>query len=338
MKKCFIAFDEVASLENLAQAWQEFIKGKRNKKDVQVFALNLADEFVDLHDCLMDGSYEHGPYAHFRINDPKPRDIHKAAVRDRLLHHAIHRKLYPYFVEHFVRDSFSCQTGKGLHRAINRFRDMGRKVSKNSSHGCWVLKCDIRKFFASVDHAVLIGILRKSIKDEKLVNLLKCVIMSFEAVPGKGIPLGNLTSQLFSNVYMNVFDQFVKRRLEARYYVRYADDFVFLSDRRDVLEQTLPKLVDFLHERLKLTMHPDKISIKTFASGIDFLGWIHFPRHRVPRAKTKKRALKRNRLELRVEILHSYLGIFFHGNAHEVQKQLKNDYWLFADLQDVDEI
>jgi len=115
MKKVFqISFEEVASLENLCEAWQEFIRGKRKKKDVQAFQQNLGDELVGLHQDLMNGAYQHGAYKYFRINDPKPREIHKATVRDRLLHHAIHRKLYPFFAKTFIADSFSCQKGKGL--------------------------------------------------------------------------------------------------------------------------------------------------------------------------------------------------------------------------------
>jgi retron-type reverse transcriptase len=324
-----MTFEEVASMENLCEAWQEFIRGKRKKKDVQEFMLRLGDELVELHADLADGTYVHGPYKHFSINDPKPRNIHKATVRDRLLHHAIHRKLFPYFAARFISDSFSCQNGKGVHCAINRFRHMARKAGKNNTRTCWILKCDIRKFFASIDHDILLGILRTSMEDVRLVALLERVIRSFEASPGKGIPLGNLTSQLFANVYMDVFDQFVKQRLKVGWYIRYADDFVLFADRREELVEALPRLDRFLLERLKLSMHPDKVFLKTLSSGIDFLGWVHFSHHRVPRTKTKRRALKENRLILKNETLQSYLGMFSHGDAHEVRIRLLNDYWFY---------
>src|SRR3989338_8820312 len=156
MKQCEIIFEEIVSLENLCAAWQEFILGKRKKKDVQEFQLHLGDEILALHESLVRVTYQHGHYHQFAINDPKPRVIHKAMVRDRLLHHAIHRKLYPFFAKTFITDSFSCQDGKGLHLALQRFRIALQKVSKNERKTCWILKCDIRKFFASVDHDILL--------------------------------------------------------------------------------------------------------------------------------------------------------------------------------------
>ncbi len=263
-------------MENLCEAWQEFIRGKRNKKDVQEFMLNLGDEIAVLHQELMNGEYRHGPYRHFAINDPKPRDIHTAMVRDRLLHHAIHRKLYPFFSRIFISDSFSCQTGKGLHRALACFSKHARKVSKNGTRTCWILKCDIRKFFASVDHGILLDILRSRIADRRLMGLLENVVKSFEVNPGKGIPLGNLTSQLFTKIYMKELDRFVKHALRMKYDARYADDFVFMSQNRSELLLCLPKVAAFLSGPLALSLHPDKVFIKTLASGVDFLGWVHF--------------------------------------------------------------
>ncbi|MFH1078586.1 MAG: reverse transcriptase/maturase family protein [Patescibacteria group bacterium] len=331
MKRFPVTFEEAASLENLCEAWQEFIRGKRKKEDVQEFAMNLGDELVALHHDLMRGTYVHGPYRHFRINDPKPRDIHKALVRDRLLHHAIHRKLYPFFASTFIADSYSCQTGKGLHRALDRFRCMARKVGRNHSRTCWVLKCDIRKFFASVDHGILLRTLTDRIADQRFLRLLGDVIGSFHTLPDKGIPLGNLTSQLFANVYLDAFDQFVKQGLRAKEYVRYADDFVLLSVDQSALVAILPKMRSFLSDRLALELHPDKISIATFASGVDFLGWTHFPHHRVPRMKTLRRMFKRIGESPKDETLQSYLGLLKHGNTFEMREMLLNVYWLWSE-------
>ncbi|MBI2475322.1 group II intron reverse transcriptase domain-containing protein [Candidatus Uhrbacteria bacterium] len=331
MKKLFsVSFEEVVSVENLCSAWQEFIRGKRKKKDVQEFILHLGDEIASLHSDLMSGEYVHGGYRYFRMNDPKPRDIHKASVRDRLLHHAIHRKLYPFFANNFIFDSFSCQNNKGLHRVIKRFEKFSRKISRNSTRTCWILKCDIRKFFASIDHYILTNILRGRILDSRLFNLLEQVIRSFEICHNKGIPLGNLTSQLFANIYMNEFDQFVKHNLHIKYYIRYADDFVLMSNNRFELLDCLPKITTFLSRQLDLSLHPNKIFIKTLASGVDFLGWVHFPYHRVLRTKTKirmKRLLGRCQSNHAVE---SYLGMLTHGDAYRLSSELKNLCWLFA--------
>ena len=317
-------------MKNLCEAWQEFIRGKRKKKDVQEFMFHLGDEIANLHADLANGTYCHGGYSHFRINDPKPRNIHKASVRDRLLHHAIHRRLYPFFARTFISDSFSCQTGKGLHRALDRFCTMARKVGRNDTRTCWILKCDVCKFFASVDHTILIDILRGRIADKRLINLLENVIASFTTSSGKGIPLGNLTSQLFANVYMNELDQYVKHDLRVKYYIRYADDFVFLSHNRSELVHCLPKVIVFLSGSLNLNLHPDKVFIKTLASGVDFLGWIHFPHYRVLRTKVKKRMLRGARMEPKNGRLQSYLGLIQHGDTYEISVQLLNDYWFWA--------
>src|SRR3989339_1193924 len=146
------SFEEIVSMDNLLEAWKEFIKGKRHKKDVQILSLNLMDNIFSLHSDLLNHTYKHGGYQAFKICDPKPRDIHKASVRDRLLHHALYRKIYPFFDKTFISDAYSCRINKGTHRAINRFREVGYKVSKNNTKTCWVLKCDIRKFFANIDH------------------------------------------------------------------------------------------------------------------------------------------------------------------------------------------
>jgi retron-type reverse transcriptase len=325
-----MTFEEVISLENLCEAWQEFIRGKRGKKDVQEFSLSLLDELVLLHEELVRGVYRHGAYHEFRINDPKPRVIHKASVRDRLLHHAIHRKLYPHFARRFITDSFSCQKDKGVHRALDRFQRQIWKVSRNHSRTSWVLKCDIRKFFASVDHFVLAELLEKQITDLKLLSLLHEIIGSFSVSPCKGIPLGNLTSQLFANVYMNPLDQFVKHDLRIRQYIRYADDFVFLSSDRAESLATLQAVRRFLSNTLALDLHPDKIVLKTAASGVDFLGWVHFPHYRVLRTKTKNRMRKRIKQKPEQAVLQSYLGMLGHGDAYRSSIELKNVYWLLA--------
>lgn len=308
------------------------MRGKRGKPDVQKFERKLGDNLLDLHGELATKTYRHGPYHRFSICDPKPRVIHKALVRDRLVHHAIHRVLYPYFDRFFVVDSFSCRIGKGTHKALDRFRTSARKISRNHTRTCWVLKCDIRKFFASIDHAVLLRLLTERISDKDILWLLGEVIGSFSSgTPGVGMPLGNLTSQLFSNVYMNSFDQFVKHRLKVRHYIRYADDFVFLSEDRTWLSDRLPLIHDFLSEKLRLTLHPDKVSLRTSASGVDFLGWVHFPDHRVMRPATKRRMLRRLVAHPTEETLQSYLGLIRHGNARQVEIEVKNSRLLRHD-------
>ena len=310
------SFQDIISIENLLEAWEEFAVGKRSKADVQEFENHLMDNIIRLHIDLRDQIYRHGGYHTFRISDPKPRQIHKAAVRDRLLHHAVHRLLYPFFDKVFVADSFSCREDKGTHAALNRFRDLAREAGHNHTRTVWVLKGDIRKFFASVDQTILFKLLFERINDNDIRGLLVEIVGSFNSGRlGVGIPLGNLTSQLFANVYLNELDQFVKQDLMLPNYVRYADDFVFLSPYKNELLAILPIVSDYLQSNLRLTMHPAKIILKTFASGIDFLGWTHFPDHRVLRKTTERRMIKRIVQHPSKETIRSYLGLLSHGNT-----------------------
>jgi RNA-directed DNA polymerase len=333
-------FEDIICLENLLEAWKEFVNGKRNKKDVQEFSLRLMDNIFSLQNDLIHHTYTHGGYQAFKINDPKPRDIHKATVRDRLLHHATYRILYPFFDKTFIADSYSCRNDKGTHKAINKFRSYFCKVSKNNTKTCWILKCDIRKFFANIDHEILIGILREHIPDENIMKLLENVIGSFLAKKDAkvGLPLGNLTSQLFINIYMNKFDQFMKHKLKIKYYIRYADDFVILADNKTYLEKQIFNIDRFLENELKLKIHPDKISIGTFSSGVNFLGMVNFSDHRILRTKTKGRMLKKMSLKYKLwqeelvsgesfaQSLQSYLGMLRHCQGYGIAKEMRDVY------------
>jgi len=318
-------YDDIISVENLLDSWEEFLDGKKKRKDVAEFSVQFMDNILTLQRELAERTYRHGPYYAFKINDPKPREIHKASVRDRLVHHAICRILYPYFDRQFIHDSYSCRLGKGTQRANNRFREFAREVSKNHTRTVWVLKCDIRKFFANINHETLKTILRWHIKDTAILSLLEQIIDSFHTHdnPAIGLPLGNLSSQLLVNVYMNKFDQFMKRKLKIQHYVRYADDFIILHERKDFLVDLLPKISQFLETELQLSLHPKKVFIKTISSGVDFLGWVHFSHHRVLRTSTKRRMIKKVKQSQSKETLASYLGILTHGNAYDLAQRVK---------------
>lgn len=328
------SLERIICLENLLEAWKEFEKGKKQRKDVQIFQMRLMDNIFSLHRELFNHTYKHGGYQAFKINDPKPRDIHKATVKDRLLHHAIYRMLYPFFEKTFIADSYSCQINKGTHRATNRFRKFAYITSKNNTKTCWILKCDIRKFFANIDHTILLDILARYIPNKEISWLIKEVIGSFEIKSGVGLPLGNLTSQLFVNIYLNEFDRFVKHKLKAGYYLRYCDDFVIFSENKAWLEKQIPLISNFLEDKLKLKLHPKKVSIETLASDVDFLGLVNFPHHKILQTKTKKRMLKKiaqkyasfqngiiseNSFD---QSLQSYLGILKHCEGHKLQNEI----------------
>ncbi len=323
MKNNGVAYNHIISLKNIHEAWREFVSGKKYKKDVAEFLLKLSENTYKLHTDLKNKTYIHGSYEAFAVNDPKPRSIHKASVRDRLLHHTLYRKLYPYFDQKFIYDSYSCRDSKGTHRALDRFMQFARKVSRSNKRTCWVLKCDVRKFFASIDHSTLMTIIKKHISDADVISLVDEVVNSFQSIgPGKGLPLGNLTSQLLVNVYMNEFDQYIKHVLKEKFYIRYADDFVIMNCDRNALIDVLQKIHVSLESVLKLQLHLDKVSIETVSSGIDFLGWVHFPTHRVLRTSTKRRMLKNLQNKPKPATTASYRGMLKHGNTHKLQQKL----------------
>lgn len=316
-------FEDIISLENLLEAWREFLNGKRRRLDVQIFSTHSMDNIFPLHRDLLYHTYQHGGYEAFNISDPKPRNIHKASVRDRLLHHAIYRLLYPFFDRTFIADNYSCRLNKGTHKAINQFQRFFYQVSRNDTKICWALKGDIRKFFASINHGILIGILKEYISDSNIIWLLKKVIDSFYVGQiDRGLPLGNLTSQLFANVYLNKLDQFIKHKIKAQYYIRYADDFIILSENKQWLIEQIESIKKFLAAELKLELHPDKLILKTISSGLDFLGWVHFSDHRVLRGATKRRMFKKLKENPSPESLNSYLGLLKHGNAEKLKSMI----------------
>ncbi len=340
-------YKEITSLDNLFQAWEEFKKDKRKKIDVGSFERHLEDNIFELHQALENKTYRHSYYSGFYIRDPKVRHIHKAVVKDRIVHHALFKILNPIFEPSFISSSFSCRKGYGTHKGFKRLVIYARKVSKNYTQDCWALKCDIRKFFDSVDHYVLLSFLKEKIKDPDTIWLLEEIIQSFEAKgqaleAKKGIPIGNLTSQLFANVYLNQLDQFLKHKLKMRYYLRYADDFILLYQNKEELTKYMESIRHFLAEKLKLSLHPRKVSLRKFSWGIDFVGYVALPHHQVLRTKTKKRIFRKISRKVkdyrRGEIgevtlnqsIQSYLGILKHADAYKLEQELKNKigFWL----------
>ena len=337
-------FEQIISAENLFLAWEEFRRGKQSKYDVMKFEWQLEENLFALQRELSTGRYKHGSYSGFYITDPKQRLIHKAPVRDRILHHAIFNILNPIFEPTFIADSFSCRIGKGTHKGVRVLTKILRQASKNHTGPCYALKCDIYKFFASIDHQILMKILSRRINDDRLTELLKRIVSSFstDRQIGKGLPIGNLTSQLFANVYMNEFDQFVKHGLKIKHYVRYTDDFIFVNKDVNYLEELLPKLQKFLSGSLALGLHPYKISIRKYTSGVDFLGYVILPHHIRLRTKTRRR-LQRKLTKRAASYINgtisqesfnqtwqSYLGVLSHANSYKLIKELKENLRLQA--------
>lgn len=338
-------FDRIVSPENLFEAWEEFRRGKRRRQDVQRFEWNVEREILLLQRELSSGSYRHGAYSTFTVQDPKQRRIHKAEVRDRLVHHAVVRVLEPLFDRRFIAHSYACRRGKGTHKAVNDVHRMLRKVGRNSTRSCFALQCDIHRFFASVDHSILLSLLGKVIKDDGTMQLVAEIVRSHRSPEATwqacGLPIGNLTSQLFANVYLHELDQFVKHDLSNRWYARYSDDFILVSSDQVFLHRQLCVLQMFLADRLRLQLHPRKIRLRPFHQGVDFLGYVLFPHHRVVRTRARRRMQRMvservtewhaglRSHESAEKSLQSYLGVLSHANSYRLREEIVNEYWFW---------
>lgn len=317
------SFDYIYSTANLYKAWHLFSRGKHHRADILEFEYKLEENLFDLQATLLANTYSHKAYMPFTVWDPKQRRIHKASVVDRIVHQLIVSAIEPLFEPQFIFDSFSCRKGKGTHAAVERLHLFLRSSSKNNTQTIYALKCDIKQFFASVDQEILMNLLKERVKDARLIAILERVINSYSTSEGKGIPLGNLTSQLFANVYMHQFDWFVKHTLQEKYYIRYCDDFIILSTNRDRLIELIQQNTQILADMLHLTVHPNKTMLRSWSQGIDFLGYVIKPNAVVLRHKTKQRAIRRTTSNN----ISSYLGLCSHADEYELTNLLKTIAW-----------
>jgi len=275
------------------------------------FERHLENNLFDLHYALKSGIYEHDGYQFFQVFDSKKRDIYKAEVKDRVVHQITYDYLCDIYEKVFISDSYSSRIGKGTINAINIFK----YFSKLSDNNSYVLKCDIRKYFQSVDQKILTTILSDKIKDEKIMQIIEKIISSFEF---GGIPLGNVTSQIFANIYLNELDRFVKKELKIRFYIRYNDDFVIFDDRKEKLAKYLVLIREFLIEKLKLEIPENKSEIRHLKHGMEFLGYKIFPDHVLLREQTKAKIF--NKIS-RINI-NSKLAVLKHCNSYNLRQKL----------------
>lgn len=337
MKRQGQLFDRLVSFENLLAAAQTARRGKRFKLNVARFDFDLEHELLALGDALRSHTYRPGPYRTFTIREPKMRLISAAPYRDRVVHHALCRIIEPIFDRTFIADSYACRVGKGTHLAVEEFGRHARRYA-------YVLKCDIAKYFPSIDHAILVGLLARKIKDPRVLWLLRVIIEASNAqefvcrhfagddlftplARRRGIPIGNLTSQFFANLYLNGFDHYVKETLRCPAYLRYCDDFVVFGDDRPSLWRIKAAMGHYL-STLRLTLHPRKCQLFPTRAGVDFLGYRVFPTHRRLRATTAKRAIRRLREKARAcqrgvlsrerwhQSLASWLGYAQHADTY----------------------
>jgi retron-type reverse transcriptase len=337
-------FERMTALDHIFQCWGEFRRGKRKRKDIQAFERHLEDNLFQLQEELSSLQYQHQPYDRFYITDPKQRHISKASVKDRLVHQAVYNILSEVLEPKFIFHSFSSRPEKGTHIAVAHLRRMIQKVSKNGKQPCFALKMDIKRFFDTINHQILKTLLRKYIADDRALNLIDTIIDGFRTCTGtsgfKGIPLGNVTSQLFANVYLHELDDFIKQSLREKYYLRYCDDFIILSENKQHLKNLILVIREFLMNTLQLELHPKKVGIRKLIQGIDFVGYVLFERYTLVRTRTKQRMKRRlqkghkSYLSGKIDAasmdqqVQSYLGILSHANQHDLSEAIKNAYWV----------
>lgn len=286
MKSYKNLYQEIYNLGNLFLAWRKARKGKTKRYYVIEFEKDLINNLLKLQEELINQTYSPKPLKTFILRDPKTRKISKSAFRDRIIHHAIINIIEPLFEKTFIHDSCANQIGKGNLFALKRFNKFIKKVSGNGKviknkfndnnfvYG-YCLKADIKHYFHEVSHNILLDIIKRKIKDEKVIWLIK-KILDNGGKAGVGMPLGNLTSQFFANIYLNELDYFVKHKLKVKYYLRYVDDFVLLHPSKNQLESWKGKINHFLKSRLKIELHQDKSKIIPLSKGIDFVGFRNF--------------------------------------------------------------
>jgi len=286
-----MTFENVSAWDNLLGAWRKAAAGKRGKRNVAAFDFHAADKLLAIQSALRNGTWSPGPYVHFQIHSPKTRRISAAPFADRVVHHALCNTISPRFERRFIADSFANREGKGTHRAIDRLQHFARKYR-------YALRLDVVKHFPSVDHSILLGILARSIDDERILNLAARILASGDRVleqeyemvwfPGddlfaicrpRGLPIGNLTSQFWSNCYLDPLDHFIKRELRCYAYLRYVDDMALLSDSKRQLWEWKSAIVKRL-ESLRLTVHERPAQVEPVTAGIPWLGFVVFPDHR----------------------------------------------------------
>lgn len=275
-------YDQICSYNNLELAFKKARKRKTTKHYVIQFEKDLEHNLMVLRTELLLHSYRPRPLKTFIIREPKTRRISKSDFRDRVVHHAVCNIIEPIFEKTFIYDSYANRAGKGTRKAIERLVCFKRRISRNNTDTVFVLKADIRHFFDTVDHKILLELVARRIYDKRLIWLIQIILANHKSKQeGKGMPLGNLTSQFFANVYLNDLDYFIKHILMIKYYIRYVDDFIILEKTLEKMREYKIKIHKFLKKSLSIELHPEKTKITILSRGICFLGLRIFPHHKL---------------------------------------------------------
>ena len=350
------------TFEEVVTAYLDCRKGKRKTIHALDFEFNLEKNLYELYQDLIHDRYQIGKSIAFVVEQPKVREIWAGTFRDRIVHHIIYNRLAPRFYPSFIRNSFACIPERGVLDGSGRLWSGMRSITGNWQESCYYLQGDVRNFFVSIDKEILYSMLTPKIHEPWLCALVShvifhdprtnCVLKSkrsaFDRVPrhkslmnataNKGLPIGNLTSQFFANVYLDELDQFVKHQLRAKYYYRYVDDWVILNKSSQVLNEQFVAIQDFLREKLKLELHPFKKRIAPIHQGIDFIGFIHKPYRRQIRVRTagkmvslvhqwkkSRRGLEQDSLENLRNSMNSYFGISRWASTYRLRRHLGDE-------------
>lgn len=291
-------YPEMTSFPALHRGYREARMGKRDKEDVLRFAADLEANLLRLRDELRSRRYEPAGFDVFHLFDPKEREIHAPYFRDRVVHRALHHVLEPLFERGFIHDSYACRPGRGTHAAVDRLQAFMRNQDT-----AYYLECDIRSYFDSVDHDIMLDLLSRRVTDEDVLWLVRTILDDYDGgvAAGKGMPIGTLYSQLFANIYLDRFDHFVKQSLRVPYYVRYMDDFILLSDSKADLHDWRETMQGYLRDHLELSLPREKAYIEPLEKGATWLGYRVFPQYRLLRKRNKVGFRRRmNRLKQRL--------------------------------------
>lgn len=355
MKRYGNLYPQIIDFENILLAARQAQKGKRFRENVLFFNYNLEGELIRIQRELINKSYQPGIYRTFYIKEPKSRMISAAPYPDRVVHHALCNIIVPIIEPTFIDDSYANRVGFGTHKALNRFIKFARTSR-------YVLQCDIKKYFPSIDHEILKSLLRRKIKCPDTLWLIDTIIdnsneqlAAVEHFEGddlfsplqrrRGLPIGNLTSQFFANVYLNGFDHFVKEQLKARKYLRYVDDFALFSDDRGFLAEARFAVEEYL-DQLRLKIHPVKSQLFDTKYGANFLGFRVLPNCIRVRTENLKRARRRLRkmqinynqkkisLDKVLQSTQSWFAHIKHGDTWQLQQQIFNSLtWISEELE-----
>lgn len=301
-------------LGSVWHAWFEFRKGKRMSEEMHEFQYYLEERLLELHQDLNNGTYKHGPYRSFTVCDNKRREISVSSVRDRVVHRLLYDYLIPIWDKTFIYDAWSCRKGKGLLAAIERTQQF-----LNAHPHAYVWRADVKKFFDNVDQHVLFELLKRRVKDRQTLLLIREVLKSYQSSrEGVGMPIGNLTSQVFSNIYLNELDRFVSHELKPIAYLRYGDDFLVFDMDLKNLQRMQKEATAFISNELKLTMHAKNNLIVKARDGLKFLG--------VELWSSGRRLSKRNqsRIDARLNLRNtpSYHGVVAKHGGPKLRKRL----------------